>query len=275
MAISDIFSTSFLFSTGIIIILIGGIFAYVSYRMGEQDHKLNSMIGLISTMAEESRFFRSKITMLQQKIDLTELPNIDKIQYASQMMGGQEELINVSDDDEEDEYEDDEHEDDEHEDDEHEDEDESEGEDESEEEDESEGEDESEDEDNIKILNLSLANDDNHDEITDSLEIEQLSFDEPKEEIKTVHLENPILLEEHQLEEHNVTEENNETKISEEDMSFLKHVSITDLGEEDVSKPDYKKMPINKLREVIVSKGLKFDASKLKKNEILKLLDEE
>ena len=55
MAISDILSTSFLFSIAIIIILIGGIFAYVSYRMGEQDHKLNSMIGLVSTMAEESQ----------------------------------------------------------------------------------------------------------------------------------------------------------------------------------------------------------------------------
>jgi len=31
-------------------------------------------------------------------------------------------------------------------------------------------------------------------------------------------------------------------------------------------------MTINKLREVIVSKGLVLDASKLKKNEILKML---
>ena len=68
MSISDIFSTSFLFSIAIIIILVGCIFAYVSYRMSEQDHKLNSMIGLVSTMAEESQFFRSKLNMLQQKL---------------------------------------------------------------------------------------------------------------------------------------------------------------------------------------------------------------
>ena len=78
MAISDILSTSFLFSIAIIIILIGGVFAYVSYRMGEQDHKLNSMIGLVSTMAEESQFFRSKLNMLQQKLSTQDLPVVDQ-----------------------------------------------------------------------------------------------------------------------------------------------------------------------------------------------------
>ena len=108
MAISELFSASFLFSIAIIIILIGGIFAYVSYRMSEQDHKLNSMLGLISAMAEESQFFRSKLNMLQQQNNQYQeqleqkqsIPIIDKIQYASQMMGGElsSNLINVSDD---------------------------------------------------------------------------------------------------------------------------------------------------------------------------------
>jgi hypothetical protein len=34
-------------------------------------------------------------------------------------------------------------------------------------------------------------------------------------------------------------------------------------------------MSLNKLREVVVSKGVTLDASKLKKNEILKLLGDE
>jgi hypothetical protein len=68
MAVSELFSTSFLFSISIIVILIGCIFAYVSYRIAEQDHKLNSMLGLVSTMAEESQFFRSKLNMLQQQL---------------------------------------------------------------------------------------------------------------------------------------------------------------------------------------------------------------
>ena len=43
----------------------------------------------------------------------------------------------------------------------------------------------------------------------------------------------------------------------------------------DKDKIDYKKMSINKLREVAVEKGLVVDASKLKKNDILKLLGAE
>jgi hypothetical protein len=57
-------------------------------------------------------------------------------------------------------------------------------------------------------------------------------------------------------------------------MSFLKNIDVIDIGEVD-SKSDYKKMSINKLREVVVSKGLIADASKLKKQDILKLLGDE
>ena len=264
MVFSDIFSTSFLFSIAIIIILIAGIFAYVSYRMGEQDHKLNSMIGLVSTMAEETQFFRSKLNMIQQKILTPDLPTVDKVEYVSHMIGGtnKNELINVSDD----EYDSDDSEEEEENDD-------SEKDDDSEEEDddsEEETDDEDDDErDNIKILDLSLANIDNQDDQN----IEELSicdFDisdndtNQVQEIKTIHLEQPIELD--------------DKKISEDDISFLKNVSINDLGEvEDnhSSKTDYKKMSLNKLRETAVNKGLISDASKLKKNEILKLLGDE
>ena len=59
-------------------------------------------------------------------------------------------------------------------------------------------------------------------------------------------------------------------------MLFLKNISVNDLGEvEDTHKTEYKKMTINKLREFVISKGLVEDASKLKKNEILKMLGDE
>jgi hypothetical protein len=248
MAITDLFSTSFLFSIAIIVILIGGIFAYVSYRMTEQDHKFNSMIGLISSMAEETQFFRSKISMLQQQISSKDLPVVDKIQYASQMMGGNKaELIDVSDDEEDEDDDDD-------------DEDECEDEDDDDDEDECEDDDEEDEEDdNITILNLSLIN-----EKTDNnLDIENMSITdfEPydsQQDIKTVHLEQEINLD--------------------EDINFLKNESLIDLDDNDdvnESKTDYKKLQLNKLREIVVSKGIITDASKLKKNEILKLLGDE
>ena len=66
---------------------------------------------------------------------------------------------------------------------------------------------------------------------------------------------------------------------------FLKNVSITCFDKnivcleeiEDIhsNKNDYKKLSLNKLRETVVSKGLIPDASKLKKNELLKLLGDE
>ena len=269
MAISDILSTSFLFSIAIIIILIGGVFAYVSYRMGEQDHKLNSMIGLVSTMAEESQFFRSKLNMLQQKLSTKDLPVVDQVQYASQMMvGGQDELINVS-DDEEDDSDDDESDDLED--------------DESEDlEDEDLEDDESEDKDleegrgeYIKRLNLTSAIDESP---------VKISYEEIDEDNNSFKETNNLVFDdiadfEATLEEADIQLLAEDTK---DDDNFLKNVSITGLDngilslEEIVSnKNDYKKMSLNKLREVVVSKGFTSDASHLKKNQILKLLGDE
>jgi hypothetical protein len=275
MAISDILSTSFLFSIAIIIILIGGIFAYVSYRMGEQDHKLNSMIGLVSTMAEESQFFRSKLNMLQQKLSTQDLPVVDQVQYASQMMGGgsggQEELINVSDeeddsdDDSEDLEDDDESEDLEDEDLEDEDEDE---------------EDDSEEErgEYIKRLNLTLAIDESP---------VKIAYEEIDEDNNSFKETNNLTFDDVQdLADFEATLEETDIQLlaedTKEDDNFLKNVSITGLDngilsleEIGANKNDYKKMSLNKLREVVVSKGVTLDASKLKKNEILKLLGDE
>jgi hypothetical protein len=47
-----------------------------------------------------------------------------------------------------------------------------------------------------------------------------------------------------------------------------------DLEEPNKNVNDYKKMSINKLREVVIEKELITDASKLKKPELLKLLED-
>ena len=292
MAISDILSTSFLFSIAIIIILIGGIFAYVSYRMGEQDHKLNSMIGLVSTMAEESQFFRSKLNMLQQKLSTQDLPVVDQVQYASQMMvggggrgregrEGQDELINVSD---EEEGSDDDDSDDEPDDDSEDldDDDDSEDDDEDleDEDDDLEDDEDSEEErgEYIKKLNLTLANDESP---------VKISYEEIDEDINSFKETNNLVFDDVQdLADFEATLEETDIQLlaedTKEDDNFLKNVSITGLDngilsleEIGANKNDYKKMSLNKLREVVVSKGVTSDASKLKKNEILKLLGDE
>jgi hypothetical protein len=302
MAISDILSTSFLFSIAIIIILIGGVFAYVSYRMGEQDHKLNSMIGLVSTMAEESQFFRSKLNILQQKLSTKDLPVVDQVQYASQMMvGGQDELINVS-DDEEDDSEDDESDDDESDDDE--------SDDLEDEESEDLEDDDLEDDESEDLEEEDLEEEDLEEEDLEDKDLEDEDLEDGRgEHIKRLNLtsaidESPVKISYEEIDEDNNSfkETNNlvfddivdfEATLEEADIqllaedtkdddNFLKNVSITGLDngilslEEIVSnKNDYKKMSLNKLREVVVSKGFTSDASHLKKNQILKLLGDE
>jgi cobalamin biosynthesis protein CobT len=269
MAITDLFSSSFLFSVAIIIILIGGIFAFISYRMAEQDHKINAMIGLVSTMANETQFFRSKIHTIQQQLDVANTDQLHSIHLSTNNLGEKEitkNLISVSDD----EYDDDDDDDDEDEDedeDEEDDEDEEEEDEEEEEEDEEEEEEEEEklDDDNVeKTIKVITLSDDNI----------SMSHIENIADHKLIHLDsldekNEASISNHLIEELNSTSDNN---------NFLSNISINDLGEnEDLqsSKNEYKKLSLNKLREVVVSKGLTTDASKLKKNDILKLLGEE
>jgi hypothetical protein len=241
MAFNDLLSTSFLFSVAIIIILIGGIFAYVSYRMSEQDHKITSMVGLISTMAEELQFFRSKLSQQgqgqQQQGGLQEQPVSEQrhtisILDPNNLITGATSLIPVSDDEDED----------------------------SESESESGSESESEEEEDYDL-----------DEIVDleeSLELSSNIVEMPDlDNIKSIHLEEPIEL---NVFNHELEHDHAEDLLA----SDLKTISITDFDDAN-KKSEYKKMSINKLREAVTEKGIVSDATKLKKIELLKLLGEE
>jgi hypothetical protein len=231
------------------------------------------------------RGFGSKMIHVQVSIQHTE--NTENLQYQSEMMGGNEtsDLISVSDGGDEDsentneddntcdednktddEYSDDEYSDDE---DEH----------------------FEDSQEHIKLLNLTLANE----EIENDSPIEDLNFDAEEvdihnsvnnDDIKTIHLENPINFEETEMpiptdfEQHNLNITSDDIGIDglSEGNIDLKNILINDLGDgEDLHsfKSEYKKMSLNKLREVVVSKGLVSDASKLKKNDILKMLGDE
>jgi hypothetical protein len=293
MAFTDILSTSFLFSVAIIIILIGAIFAYVSYRMSEQDHKITSMLGLVSTMAEELQFFRSKLSQIQGQgqtagqIFLQEENNeqIHKIPILdpNNLILRATNLIPVSDDEDEDEDED-------------------------QEDDGSETGSETDSETGSETGSETNSEEDETDldEVVDLNEVVDLE--------ETIHLEEPLHLEEtsqiltnnindidenlENLHEIKSKDTNNIKSIHLEETieingfsndsehehdhdhsidilaSDLKTISITDL-EYTNKKTDYKKISINKLREIVIEKGIVSDASKLKKGDILKLLGDE
>jgi hypothetical protein len=104
----------------------------------------------------------------------------------------------------------------------------------------------------------------------EQIQISTIPTDETNN-IKSIHLEESFDLNvfEHEI-EHEHEHEHTEDLLA----SDLKTISITDF-EDTNKKTDYKKLSINKLREVVIEKGIVADATKLKKNEILKLLGDE
>lgn len=266
MGFLDLFSSSFFFSVVIVILVcvLGGIFAYVNHKISEQNHKLTSMIDLVSMLAQDldylkTRSYSSKNNMVED-IDTTVNTNVP---YSWQLMGGEREnidtgLISVSDEGtNEDEMNDDDSVDEEYDD---------------EDEDDIDEDDEEFDDsqNNIKTLNLTLANEDIiNDSPIEDLNCE-LSESVDKEEIKTIHIEPNS-----EIEHFNYEMPTLNVSGSDDDM---KHVAVIDLGSEiddlHASKSEYRKMSLSELREVAVSKGLVVDASKLKKNELIKMLSD-
>jgi hypothetical protein len=246
--ISEIFSTSFLFSLAIIIIAIGGLFAYFNYRLSENNHKMQAMMGLVSTMADEMQYFRSKI----HSNTIVNDNNTDTTHVVPNFLGGankEEELIEVSD---------------------------SEIEESSEEEDSDEDSDSDSDEDSDEEEDLEA-------EVEDEEEDEEEEEEETDKKIITIDLgtTNEMTFESEEI-EHTNTNDLNLSNLEDLDVS-LKSIAIdmdiSNTGDSNISinkeKDDYKKMSLNKLRELVCEKGLVVDASKLKKNELLKMLGAE
>ena len=307
MAIGDLFSVSFLFSISTIafvcaiIASIFGIFTYISNRMSEQDHKLKTMMELISIMSVN----QSNIKHELDKIANSENNNDNNISLKISDDTNKTILINVS-DNEDDILEESESESafdvDE----------ESDLETESDLDSESDSEsmneleepydsDSEDDESDIKLTShqFDLSMIDVHELHETQLELEADSNENDAElsisELKTVD-EKP--------EECGKNEENNEEKNEMEssdskiktihlnidmDDAFLlesMHSNVTSLpgaisetnatSEHDETKshkPDYKKMSVKKLKEVVVEKGLTTDSSKMTKQELIAMLE--
>ena len=253
--VSEIFSTSFLVSIAVCLILVGGLFAYFNYRFSEQNHKMQSMLGLVSTMAEEMQYFRSKLTnkSVEQNDTSDEASSNTNVQIIPNFLGGnansQMSLIEVSDSEEDDDDDDDlnDDEDDDEEDDEADD-----------EADEADEELDDDDDTNKKVISIDLGTN-NNDLVIES---EDINLD-TNDTIKHININFA----------NNIDNDNDDLNLENMEMS-LKSISI-DESVSSKGKEDYKKMSLNKLRDVVCAKGLVVDASKLKKNELLKLLGDE
>ena len=223
---------------GIFVLTIALLVVYIESKSREQNHKIGSMLSLVSSLAEELN-----------SIKLQRGGGIGRINDE------QNSLVTVSDGDDETLGDDDEIDDDD---------------DDNDDNDEDDEDDEDEDNsvieidnldgtdisktntNNIKILRLTLNADENE-SVTSDNELEELDDLEDLED----------------LEDEDVEEEQNVSLFD------LKSINISNLEEKEDVSIELRKQPLNKLRSIVAEKGLAADPSKLKKPELLKLLGAE
>ena len=242
---------------GILLLVVALLVVYFESKMRDQNHKIASMLSLVSTLAEDMNGVKFGLNHLARNT----MGGADPLNTAF-ISSDDNKLITVSDDESdagsdagsnEDSVSTFEIND------------ESEGEDEDDEE--SSDRDELSSHNDVKVLKLNISkepdedNDYEENENVDELEDLDDSLSETSN-LETTEFVNdqPELMEN--------LEDLNEGSISASD---LKTININ-LEE---SHLDYKKLPLPKLRSIVAEKGLSADASKLKKNELLKLLGSE
>ena len=243
-----------------------GLYLFVNNKFKEQDHKMASMLSIVSTLAEEVKRKDPPVAPMNGQFERQCYDNICPINGDDNDDVKHIQLIEVSDGEEDEEtYV-------------------------SEEEDE-EDMDMDDEEDEEEVIDLKDEGDmssessvvDVEDEDEYSISAEPLDINEveiqPDEmevavetqpaEIKTVHIDLTSEID-------NVTElidneeHNAEVEIESEPLENIVAQDTTMGGE-----PNYKSMSLGKLRHIVVEKKLVSDASKLKKNELLKLLKAE
>jgi hypothetical protein len=254
-SLTDLFNPTFLMFLGILVLVVALLVVYFESKFREQNHKISSMLSLVSSLAEEvngSKMIIHQLTMNHQphsqQFFQQQQPNLEK------RIVQNDNLILVSDDEDDSDSD-------------------ASDEDDSESDSDAASEvsiDENVDDDDdsvielgdhsndVKVLKLNISedNDDNSESGDDLEEMDDLS---------AASLED---LDDSSTSSVSIKEEKNDNIKS---MDF-KSINIT-LEETKPEQPlDYRKMALPKLRSIVAEKGLSSDSSKLKKNELLKLL---
>ena len=272
-SLADLFNPTFLMFLGILVLVVALLVVYFESKMRDQNHKIASMLSLVSTLAEDMNGVKMGLNHLairgghgfQQPINPIgeNLENLGNLQKNN--------LIEVSDDEDE-----------------ADDEDESDDESNTEETNDIDNDDlesieddsDSDNEDNkkVKIIKLQVLNEDTNEPDELNEEINNLDFEHEdlpdldgdfEPEVNNKYVEEVLDLKYD-------TEVKPLEKIIMPSSLDLKTISIN-LGEEHEqhnNNIDYKKLQLAKLRSIVVDKNLTTisEASKLKKHELLKLL---
>lgn len=276
---TDLFNPTFFMFLGILILVVALVVVYFESKSREQNHKIASMLSLVSTLAEDMNGVKMGLHHLSvNRVGGNNLPRFPQQAQPSleesnmQLFQNKDDnLIPVSDDesmsdsigDDSDEESDDEESDDE--------------------EDSEEEEDDDNNHTNIKILTLNMptpsVEGDDFEEIDD---MEDLGgIDEDITETNSQSSMGSRASPKNVLEMLSTRTAENSGAVEQLDGSHI-NISATDLktininlDEIHTDSVDYKKLPLPKLRSIVTDKGLVDDASKLKKQELLKLLEDE
>lgn len=289
--LSELFTPTFLLFLGILLLVVSLAVVYFESKLRDQNHKIASMLSLVSTLAEDMNGVKmglNQVAMYQMGGSVTQ-PKTQPLENSNRSMFLRENdnLIPVSDDDSDENTEgaiDDEtsindsdidadslsdDSDDESDD----------------------SDDESERDVKVLRLNIQEVSDNSVDEVDEVDEVEEVEeFDELEEVDDVDDFEEVDELEEAIDEDLSVSSKSSsiyQLDISSSEQAPVEksnslNLSVSDLKtinislEETVPEPvDYKKLALPKLRTIVAEKGLAADAAKLKKGELLKLLEAE
>jgi hypothetical protein len=311
----DIFNnTTSLAIIAILLLVIGlcFLFVYIEYVKRDQNHKIASMLSLVSSITEEVQSIRNFMSVItsgqvshisvsnggvpqsQELNDYEEENNVQRRNAYHDTQSEKDELIEVSDDEEESENEDEEEDEDEEENDEEDEENESindsETDDDNEEDcdnNEDESDEENEEYNDSEIEELEDEDVENKDELDDDYEPTEESvfkLNNDSNELESLVVEDEVVANVVSVVDVisvvDVSEEVEEKEvepavITQDQKDLFKTISITSLEDDGiriVESQDFKKMSLPKLKQVVVEKKLVADSSKLKKHDILKLL---
>lgn len=267
MSLTDLLNPTFFMCLGIVLLAIALLVVYFENKMREQNHKISSMLSLVSTLAEDMNGFKIGLNHLAINsmgggTMYAHPQQFDELNTA--FISTNDHKITVSDDEEDD----------------------------SDNDSESEILDDeigsvSEDSvsDDVKVLKLNFNKEDSEDDdasetmdFEDNIEdLEQLDeLEDTNSETSNVNSEFVAdtldLNYEENFENQTGEQSNVDEHIENISTSDLKKININ-LEETNSESLDYKKLPLPKLRNIVAEKGLTVDTSKLKKHELLKLLE--
>jgi len=259
-SLADLFNPTFLMFLGILVLVVALMIVYFESKMRDQNHKIASMLSLVSTLAEDMNGVKMGLNHLAvTRVGGSFPQNFEQPLENSRVPFNQEtKLIEVSDGEDDDDDDDEDYDDD----------------------DEHDGEfdiDEDEDDeesnhDVVKVFKIDMNNEDNNLELEDlDEELDELDdeLDDQLSEVQSLSSKSSKLSD--KLEETVYGETFQEPLNISAD---LKTISIN-LEDSHSDSLDYKKLSLPKLRSIVSEKGLASDVSKLKKNELLKLLGAE